>query len=161
MPWARFESSKQFEQLVSTLRVLKSSHTMTKSSPECIFCKIVAGQIPSQKVFEDADTLAFLDIKPVNNGHTLVIPKIHVPYFYDLDNKNYAKLMQTVKNVSRAIEHAVKPAKVGLLVKGFDVDHAHIHVIPLNNNADIQATTFSPTDKQLAETAENLRKGIK
>lgn len=127
------------------------------TDPDCIFCKIATGEIPCHKIFEDADTLAFLDIKPVNPGHLLVIPKTHVPYFYNLDDELYQKLMLTLKNVSQAVEKSIHPAKVGLLVKGFDVDHAHIHIIPLNDNSDIRATTFTPNDKELAATAEQIR----
>jgi histidine triad (HIT) family protein len=125
---------------------------------DCIFCQIVAGKIPAHQVYADENILAFLDIKPVNEGHILVIPKKHVPYFYQLDDELYSALMLAVKKISEAVNETLNPNKVGLLVKGFDVDHAHVHIIPLNKDSDITRTTpvIDPNTVELAGTAQQV-----
>ena len=102
---------------------------------DCIFCKIVRGEIPSDKVYENEDTLAFLDIHPNNPGHTLVIPKVHSENLYDIDDHSLAAVMRTVQRVARAIKQAVGAGGINVAMNneeaaGQVVFHPHLHVIP-------------------------------
>lgn len=103
---------------------------------DCIFCKIVAGEIPAHKVYEDADVLAFLDVRPVNPGHTLVIPKEHTEFFEDMGSERYQNVMNVVHMLARKIKKEFNPARVGLMVWGFEVPHTHVHVVPLKQSED-------------------------
>ena len=107
----------------------------------CIFCKIVRGQIPVAKVYEDDRILAFLNHQPVRPGATLVIPKEHIPYFVDLPDDLAAHIVATGNKIARRIDAALKPARVGFMVVGFEVDHAHYHVVPMHETGDITSLT--------------------
>jgi histidine triad (HIT) family protein len=102
-----------------------------------IFTKIVNGEIPCYKVAEDEQYLAFLDIFPIATGHLLVIPKSETDYLFDMDDPNYSGLMLFSKRVAIALKKAVPCKKVGVAVLGLEVPHAHIHLIPLNSESDI------------------------
>lgn len=102
-----------------------------------IFTRIVNGEIPSYKVAEDENYYAFLDIMPVAKGHTLVIPKKEVDYLFDLDNETYAGLQLFAKKVAVGLKKAIPCVKVGVLVLGLEVPHAHIHLIPMQSEADV------------------------
>lgn len=102
-----------------------------------IFTKIVNGEIPAYKVAEDEDYLAFLDIFPVAKGHILVIPKKEVDYLFDLDDGLYAGLQLFAKKVAVGLKKAIPCKKVGVLVLGLEVPHAHIHLIPMQNEGDL------------------------
>lgn len=109
-----------------------------------VFTKIISGEIPSYKVAEDADFYAFLDINPNAKGHTLVVPKQEVDKLFDLDEETYEKLFRFSRKVAKAIEKAIPCKRVGLSVIGLEVPHVHVHLIPLNEMADIQ---FSKKEK--------------
>ena len=102
-----------------------------------IFTKIVNGEIPSYKVAEDENFYAFLDIFPVAKGHTLVIPKKEVDYLFDLDDETYTGLQLFVKKVATGLKKAIPCVKVGVLVLGLEVPHAHIHLVPMQNESDL------------------------
>jgi len=102
-----------------------------------IFSKIVDGEIPCYKVAEDESYLAFLDIFPVATGHVLVIPKVETDYLFDLEDHDYVGLMRFSKRVAIAVKKAIPCKKVGVAVLGLEVAHAHIHLIPLNSESDI------------------------
>ena len=102
-----------------------------------IFSKIVAGEIPSYKVAENDRFYAFLDINPVQKGHTLVIPKREVDYIFDLKDEELAAMHLFAKQVAGAIRRAFQCKKVGVAVMGMEVPHAHIHLIPLQNEGDM------------------------
>lgn len=102
-----------------------------------IFSKIVAGEIPSYKVAEDENHYAFLDINPVAQGHTLVIPKKEVDYIFDLSDEEYAQLQLFAKKVASAIKSVMPCQRVGVAVMGLEVPHAHIHLIPINEEKDM------------------------
>ncbi|HOM40637.1 MAG TPA: HIT family protein [Bacteroidales bacterium] len=102
-----------------------------------IFSRIVSGEIPCYKVAEDDNYLAFLDINPLNTGHTLVIPKKEIDYIFDIDDDTYAGLMLFAKRVARAIEKEVPCNRIGVAVVGLEVPHAHIHLIPINTMDDM------------------------
>ena len=102
-----------------------------------IFSKIVAGEIPSYKIAEDEHYYAFLDISPLAKGHTLVIPKREVDYIFDLPDEELAGLQVFAKKVARAIRAAFPCKKVAEVVLGLEVNHAHIHLLPINSEADV------------------------
>ncbi len=102
-----------------------------------IFTKIVNGEIPSYKIAETEDYYAFLDINPIVEGHTLVIPKKEIDYIFDLDEDTLAGLNIFAKKVAKAIEQAIKCKRVGIMVIGTEVPHAHIHLIPFSNEAQM------------------------
>lgn len=102
-----------------------------------IFTRIVNGEIPSYKVAEDENYYAFLDINPLAVGHTLVIPKNEVDYIFDLESKEYAGLWQFAHKVAKALGSAVPCKRVGVAVLGMEVPHAHIHLVPLQSEADL------------------------
>lgn len=105
----------------------------------CIFCKIIAGEIPCYKVYEDGKTLAFLDIHPVNKGHTLVIPKKHAVNIYDIETEEIAEMVKTGKILAPIIRDVVNAAGMNIHMNnekagGQAVFHAHIHLIPRHEN---------------------------
>lgn len=123
-----------------------------------IFSKIVAGEIPSYKVAEDENYLAFLDIFPLAKGHVLVIPKKEVDYLFDLDEATYAGLMQFARRVALAIGEVIPCKRVGVAVLGLEVPHAHIHLVPMNSERDID---FSKPKLQFtAEEFAGIAKSI-
>jgi histidine triad (HIT) family protein len=102
-----------------------------------LFTKIVQGEIPSYKIAEDEKYYAFLDIFPLAKGHTLVIPKKETDYLFDLDEDLLAGMMVFSKRIAKAIEKVVPCKRIGVAVLGLEVPHAHIHLIPINSEADI------------------------
>ena len=106
-----------------------------------IFAKIVKGEIPSYKVAEDEDFYAFLDINPLAKGHTLVIPKVEVDYIFDLDNETLAGLHLFSKRVAQALESTIDCKRVGVLVIGTEVPHAHVHLIPFQTESQMAITS--------------------
>ena len=106
-----------------------------------IFSKIVNGEIPSYKVAEDERYYAFLDINPLQKGHTLVVPKKETDYIFDLTDEELAGLMVFAKRVAKAIGKCIPCQRVGVAVLGLDVPHAHIHLVPLHNGDDVKFCT--------------------
>lgn len=102
-----------------------------------IFSKIVAGEIPCYKIAENENFLAFLDINPLAEGHTLVIPKKEIDYIFDLPDELLSGIMPFAKKVAKAIEKAVPCKRIGIAVIGLEVPHAHVHLIPINGVHDI------------------------
>lgn len=113
-----------------------------------IFTKIANGEIPSYKVAETSEYYAFLDINPLTEGHTLVIPKNETDYIFDLTDDEYAGLWSFAKRVAKAIDMAIPCKRVGVAVLGMEVPHAHIHLIPLQSEADLD---FRKEKKKLTE----------
>lgn len=103
-----------------------------------IFSKIIAGEIPSYRILEDEKYYAFLDINPLAEGHTLVIPKVETDYIFDLEDKLLADMMVFAKKVAHAIDQTMECKRVGVAVLGLEVAHAHIHLIPINDLYDIE-----------------------
>jgi histidine triad (HIT) family protein len=123
-----------------------------------IFSKIVNGEIPAYKVAEDENYLAFLDIFPVAKGHTLVIPKKEVDYIFDLDDDLYIGLQTFAKKVATGLKKAIPCQKVGVLVLGLEVPHAHIHLIPMQTEADV--LNFSNKKKFTPEEFNEIKELI-
>lgn len=127
-----------------------------------IFSKIIEGSIPSYKIAEDDNFLAFLDVFPLREGHTLVIPKQEVDYIFDVDDKQYADLWLFAKKVAHAIGKSIPCAKVGTAVVGLEVAHAHIHLIPMDQVSDMD---FSQPKKSFSQeefqaTAEKIKANL-
>ncbi len=126
---------------------------------DSIFTKIIKGEIPSHKVYEDDKTFAFLDIHPKTPGHTLVVPKKQVEFLWDLEDADYAAVMQTAKKVALRIREVFKPPYVGELVIGEEVPHAHVHIYPFANLEEsrrIPDPNQEPDHAALAEIAKKL-----
>lgn len=128
-----------------------------------IFSKIVAGEIPCHKIAESADYLAFLDINPIVKGHTLVIPKMGTDYIFDLEDDVLGGLMIFAKKVAQAIDQAIPSKRIGIMVVGTEVPHAHIHLIPFQQESDINIAKPKMTVSQadLAEIAASIRVFVK
>ncbi|GAB7257868.1 HIT family protein [Polaribacter sp. OB-PA-B3] len=122
-----------------------------------VFTKIISGEIPSYKVAENDDFIAFLDINPNAEGHTLVVPKKEVDKLFDLSKEEYNALMSFSYKVAKAIEKAVPCLRVGMSVIGLEVPHVHVHLIPLNEMADIQ---FSKKVKLSKDEFQSLAASI-
>ena len=117
-----------------------------------LFSKIIAGELPSYKVYEDDYVCAFLDINPVQRGHTLVVPKVEVDQFMDLDEEMYDKLMHRVKYVAFILRAKMKTNRVCVLIEGYNVPHAHIHLVPTNSPDEFSAALAKPaTEAELKE----------
>ncbi len=112
-----------------------------------IFTRIVQGEIPCYKIAENDDFFAFLDINPLAKGHTLVIPKLETDYYFDLDDSLIASMQVFSKKIARAIDGVMDCKRVGVVVLGLEVPHAHIHLIPINSLIDIE---FSRPKLQLS-----------
>lgn len=127
-----------------------------------IFSKIAAGQIPCYKVAEDEHYLAFLDINPLAKGHTLVIPKKEVDYLFDLDDDTYTGLMVFARKVAKGLKLAIDCKRVGVAVLGMEVPHAHIHLIPLKNESDMNFSNpkLSISGDKMAEIAAKISSQI-
>ena len=123
-----------------------------------IFSKIVNGEIPSHKIAETEEFLAFLDAFPITTGHTLVIPKKEIDYIFDLDDDVYSRLFLFAKSIVPALEKTVPCLRIGISVIGLEVPHAHVHLLPLNSMADAD---FSKKIKMSQEELANLAAKIR
>ncbi len=124
-----------------------------------IFTKIVKGEIPSYKVAESDKYYAFLDINPLAKGHTLVIPKEEVDYLFDLDQDTYSGFMDFTKGVAAAIEKSIACKRLGMVVYGLDVPHAHVHLIPLQgtgNEINFSNPKVKLSPEEFAEIADKI-----
>ena len=126
-----------------------------------IFTKIIKGEIPCHKICENEQYLAFLDVRPIKPGHTLVIPKKEIDYIFDADDALLAQLMVFAKKVARAIQKEIPCKKIGVMVAGLEVPHAHIHLIPIDSVHDLNfSLAKSASGEELAETARKIRAGL-
>ena len=125
-----------------------------------IFTKIVNGEIPAHKVFEDDKHLAFLDVFPLVKGHVLVIPKKETDYIFDLTDSELSELMVFASKVASGLKQAIPCKKVGVSVIGLEVPHVHIHLIPMNRVDDMNFAKekLKLSQEELAFTAEEIRK---
>ena len=125
----------------------------------CIFCKIVKGEIPSVKVWEDEKHLAILDINPINPGHTVLIPKKHDDYLFDLEDGEYTELMLKAKKIAKMLKNKLKPKRIGLAVEGFFVPHVHVHLVPLNKGNELNPERAkNMSAEELNRIAKKIRK---
>ena len=124
-----------------------------------IFTKIVQGEIPSYKLAENEHFYAFLDINPLSKGHTLVIPKLEVDYLLDLDEETYSGLWNFARKLGRAIETVIPCNRLAMIVLGLEIPHAHIHLIPMNSEADanFQKPKLKLDPPEMENIAEKIR----
>lgn len=129
---------------------------------DSVFTKIIKREIPAHTIYEDDKALAFLDIHPIQPGHTLVIPKAEVDHIWDLAPEDYNALMTTVKKVATHLKKTLATNRVAVQIIGFDVPHAHVHLVPCNSTEEfrhIPDADAEPDHDELAAMAEKLRLG--
>ncbi len=127
---------------------------------DSIFTKIIKGEIPAHKIYEDERVIAFLDIHPINPGHTLVVPKKQIDHIWDMEDEDYQYLWQISKKLALHIRQTLNPPRVGVVVEGYGVPHVHIHLIPLLHPEDVkkhQDMTQDADNHALSEVADTLR----
>lgn len=126
-----------------------------------IFTKIINGEIPSHKIYEDEQTFAFLDIHPAADGHVLVVPKHEVEFVWDLSDEEYQALTMTVKKIAQRLQRVMGKPYVGEMIVGTDVPHAHVHLIAFEHSHELKraigAETIEPDHEALAIVAEKIR----
>jgi len=123
-----------------------------------IFTKIIEGEIPCHKVAETDDHIAFLDINPISEGHTLVVPKKEIDYFFDLPDELMQSTMEISRTIAHAIDEALNPLRTGVIVQGLEVPHAHVHLIPLYKTNQVMALghNVSVSEERMAELKEQI-----
>lgn len=121
-----------------------------------IFTKLINGELPSMKIYEDERTYAFLNINPVQPGHIIVVPREQVDHLEDLEPEDYLAVMETVKLLMQHMRDEIQPERVCLRVEGFEVPHAHVHIIPCNTEADVMAESYEASPEELADMHERL-----
>lgn len=127
---------------------------------DSIFTKIINGEIPSYKIYEDDATFAFLDIHPITPGHVLVVPKKQVEFVWDLDDNDYLALMNAAKKIAKHLQSILQVPYVGQQIIGVDVPHAHVHLIPFSTISEyrtIPSMQAEPNYAGLKAMAETLR----
>lgn len=127
-----------------------------------IFTKIIKGEIPSYKVAENSKFFAFLDISPLANGHTLVVPKQEIDYIFDLDDNLLSEMIVFSKQVAVAIKKAIPCNRVGMMVLGLEVPHAHIHLVPIQSESDldISKARLKISEEEFKEIVALIRKEL-
>jgi histidine triad (HIT) family protein len=126
---------------------------------DSVFTKIIKGEVPCNKIYEDDNVIVILTIEPLTPGHSLVIPKKQIEFLWDLDDETYQKVMQVTKLVANRQKEVLKVPYVGLKVEGVDVPHAHVHVIPFSDSSDLfkRAGDLSkPDNEELDKIAKQL-----
>ena len=128
-----------------------------------IFSKIISDEIPTYKILENENFLAFLDIFPLAKGHVLVIPKKEIDYLFDISSDEYGELWKFARQVAKAMDKVIDCKRIGVAVIGLEVPHAHIHLVPLNNVSDInfERPKLSFSEEEMNEVAQKIRKAIK
>ena len=136
------------------------------SDQHCIFCDIIERVESAFVAYENSQAVVFLDKHPINVGHVLVVPKAHVASFYELDEDSFVGLMLVVRRVASVLEVTYRPRKVGMLAAGFDVAHAHIHVLPMHDYHDITSKAIiegrraNPSEEELRMAVEQIGQGL-
>lgn len=123
-----------------------------------LFTEIVKGEIPCHKIAEDENYLAFLDIRPLNPGHTLVITKKEINYIFDVDDELLGGLLPFARKVAKKIEKVVECKRIGIMVAGLEVPHCHVHLVPIKSLGDLNFANAKASDAaELAKLAEKIR----
>ena len=127
-----------------------------------IFSKIVRGEIPSYRIYEDERYYAFLDINPLAKGHTLLIPKEETDYIFDLEDELIGDMLKVAKKIARALDSTMDCKRVGMAVLGLEVPHAHIHLIPINSLYDIEFSKpkLKLSKEEFEEIAARIREAL-
>jgi len=123
-----------------------------------IFTRILKGEIPCHKLAEDDRFLSFLDVRPIRPGHALVIPKEEIDYLFDLDDERLGDIMRFAKPIAKAIEKVVPCKRIGVIVVGLEVPHAHVHLVPISEIGDVNFAHARPAEQDiLADLAAKIR----
>jgi histidine triad (HIT) family protein len=149
---------------MSIAEVNKMLMTYNRVMQDSIFTKIIKGEVPCQKIYEDDQVIAFLDMMPINPGHTLIVPKQQVDHLWDVDDPLYHHVMDVSKLVALRIREVLQPVRVGMQLEGFGVPHAHVHVFPLHQGMQVTYTEFfkrvdnglKPSNEELDAMAKKL-----
>jgi histidine triad (HIT) family protein len=124
----------------------------------CPFCKIVAGKLSAFKLWEDKNFLAFLDHKPISPGHTLLIPKDHYSYVFDMPEKLYERIMSRTRKLAATLRIAMASKRIGIIVEGFGVDHCHVHLVPINGSNELSRKGVSDVpEEEFRRMADKIR----
>lgn len=146
--------------------------TAERAKESCIFCRIVSGEIPSTRVYEDEKILAFLDIRPIREGHVLILPKEHFDYFEQIPAGLAGAIVTFAQKLGRAAKRLYGVQRVGFMFTGTDVAHAHAHVVPMVEATDLTSRRYIAEDKltfraleqaaaqELAEAASKLKAAL-
>jgi len=123
-----------------------------------IFTKIIEGEIPCHKVAETDDHIAFLDINPIAEGHTLVVPKKEINYFFDLPEELMHSTMEVSRTIAKAIDEALNPLRTGVIIQGLEVPHAHVHLVPLYKTHQVMALghNVEVSEDRMKELAQKI-----
>ena len=140
---------------------LRAQSKDPKPDEKCPFCRIVAGKLSTFKLWEDKNFLAFLDHKPISPGHTLVIPKPHYPYLFEMPDKTYERLMSVSRKFAGPLRSAVGSKRIGVLVEGFGIDHCHVHLVPINGSNELtRKGVTGVTDEEFGRISELIKSAI-
>lgn len=123
-----------------------------------IFTKIIEGEIPCHKIAETDEHIAFLDINPISEGHTLVVPKKEIDYFFDLPDELMHSTMEVSRTIAQAIDEALDPLRTGVIVQGLEVPHAHVHLVPLYKTNQVMALghNVSVSEERMEELKQQI-----
>jgi len=128
---------------------------------DCIFCKIVKREIPAFKIYEDDKFLAFMDINPINDGQVVLIPKHHIECIFDIKEPLYSEMFRVVKKISEPLRKAMNAKKTTISIEGFEIDHAHIKIIPANRGGDLDRINIHKADlKDLEKQSQAIKQKL-
>lgn len=146
---------------VGLLPLVLPNSIQAQTKDDCVFCQFAMNKGKFYKVWEDKHFLAFLDYKPINPGHILLVPKQHFEYIFDLDKKLYAKIFQRAKELAKPLRTATESKRIGVIVEGFGVAHVHIHLVPINKGSELtKKGTAGVTDEEFAKMSEKIKNEI-
>ena len=129
---------------------------------DCLFCKIIKGEIPSYKIWEDRNFFAFLHINPINPAHTILVLRKHLGYIFDLEEPLYSEIFKTAKELSEPLKRAVGAKRIALAIEGFLIPHVHIHLVPVNKVNDLDPNRAKKANpEELSNMAEKIKTLVK
>jgi histidine triad (HIT) family protein len=131
---------------------------ISEEEKNCIFCKIIRKEIKCNLLFEDKKYFIMLDANPITPGHTLVIPKKHTDYIFDLKNKEYKDLMLKSKEIAKKLKDKLNCKRVGVIIEGFGVPHVHVHLVPINHGGELGLKAKHESPEELNKIAEKITK---
>jgi len=124
---------------------------------DSVFTKIINGELPAHRIYEDDKVISILTIEPMFPGHVLVIPKNQADHIWDLPDDDYTYLWKIVRKIGQHIKDTLRPKRVGIVVEGFGVPHVHVHLVPINYGNDLKSPDTNPSDDELAKMAAKLK----